>query len=99
MSKSLAKSVPDWVRHDVLDGTWRIGDSDTSEYEWNILDARMKGFRAVFIMSVPLMAVCLTASLLLADVIIKGDDVPEETRSHDSNEMTEPCIVTRDRAR
>ena len=99
MSKSLGKSVPDWVRHNVLDGTWRIGDSDTSEYEWVILDARMKGFRAVFIMSVPLMAVCLTDSLLVADVILKGDDVPEETRSHDSNEMTEPCTVTRDRAR
>ena len=93
MSKSLGNSVPDWVRHDVLDGTWRIGDSGTSEYEWNILNARMKGFQAVFIMSVPLMAVCLTASLLVADVILKGDDVSEETRSHDSNELTEPRPV------
>ncbi|KAJ4108658.1 hypothetical protein NW768_012190 [Fusarium equiseti] len=89
MSKALRNAVPDWVRDDVLDGTWRIGHSGTSEYERDILNARMKGFQAVFIMSVPLMAVCLTASLLVADIVLKGDDVPGEKRPRNSEERTE----------
>jgi hypothetical protein len=89
MSKALGNAVPDWVRDDVLDGSWRIGDSATSEYERDILNARMQGFRAVFIMSIPLMAVCLMISLLVADIILKGDNVSEETSSHNSEERAE----------
>ncbi|OBS25307.1 hypothetical protein FPOA_05840 [Fusarium poae] len=91
LSKSLGEAVPDWVRDTVLDGTWRAGDSGTSEYESNILEARMEGFRAVFIMSVPMMAICLLASLLVADIILKGDNdnVSEETRSRDGEQRVE----------
>ncbi|KAH6993970.1 major facilitator superfamily domain-containing protein, partial [Fusarium venenatum] len=86
LSKSLGEAVPNWVRDSVLDGTWRAGDSGTSEYESNILGARMEGFRAVFTISVPLIALCLIASLLVADIILKGDNdnVSEETKSRDS---------------
>ncbi|CEF78893.1 hypothetical protein FGSG_12335 [Fusarium graminearum PH-1] len=88
LSKALGEAVPDWVRDAVLDGTWRIGDPGTSEYESDILDARMEGFRAVFIMSVPLMALCLIASLLVADIILKGDNdnVSEDARSRNSEQ-------------
>lgn len=88
LSNALGEAVPDWVRDAVLDGTWRIGDPGTSEYESDILDARMEGFRAVFIMSVPLMALCLIASLLVADIILKGDNdnVSEDARSRNSEQ-------------
>ncbi|KAI6773901.1 hypothetical protein HG531_000750 [Fusarium graminearum] len=88
LSKALGEAVPDWVRDAVLDGTWRIGDPGTSEYESDILDARMEGFRAVFIMSVPLMALCLIASLLVADIILKddNDNVSEDARSRNSEQ-------------
>jgi hypothetical protein len=89
MSKALGKAVPDWVRDDVLDGSWRISKSGTNEYDRDILNARMQGFRAVFIMSVPLMAVCLIVSLLVADIILKGDNASEETSSHNSEERAE----------
>ncbi|EKJ74544.1 hypothetical protein NXS19_007251 [Fusarium pseudograminearum] len=88
LSKALGEAVPDWVRDVVLDGTWRIGDPGTSEYESDILNARMEGFRAVFIMSIPLMALCLIASLLVADIVLKGDNdnVSEDARSRDSEQ-------------
>lgn len=47
-------------------------------YEPDILDARMEGFRIVFIIMVPMMVACLFASLFVADVILKGDARNEE---------------------
>lgn len=69
----LQRTVPSWLRTDVLDGAWEIGEVGTEAYQSDILDARMKGFRAVFIIQVPLMALCLLASLLVADIVLKDD--------------------------
>ncbi|KAH7003123.1 major facilitator superfamily domain-containing protein [Fusarium venenatum] len=66
-------TIPDWLRDSVLDGTWSVQDASTEQYVGAILDARMQGFRVIFIITVPLMALCLGASFLVDDIILKGD--------------------------
>ncbi|KAF9772489.1 hypothetical protein IL306_009793 [Fusarium sp. DS 682] len=65
--------IPGWLRGRILDGTWAAGDANTKGFEGAILDARMQGFRVIFIMTVPLMALCLLASFMVDDIILKGD--------------------------
>ncbi|PGH29676.1 hypothetical protein GX50_07561 [[Emmonsia] crescens] len=69
----MRRMVPDSIRALVLDGTWRVGEKGTEKFKPDILDARMEGFRVVFISLVPLMGLCLLASFFIADVILKGD--------------------------
>ncbi|KAG5811042.1 hypothetical protein H9Q74_013740 [Fusarium xylarioides] len=75
LTKALSQSnvLPQWLRDRVLDGTWAIGDPTTVEFESAIIDARMQGFRVIFITTIPLMALCLLASLLVDDIVLKGD--------------------------
>jgi hypothetical protein len=65
--------VPEWLRDRVLDGTWAAGDPNTREFESAILDGRMQGFRVIFIITIPLLALCLLASFLVDDIVLKGD--------------------------
>jgi hypothetical protein len=58
----------------VLEGRWRLGDPTKAVQDAAILDARMKGFQAVFAMLVPLMAICLLGSFFVSDEILKGDE-------------------------
>jgi hypothetical protein len=76
--RALRRTIPDALRKRVLDGTWRLGEKGTAEYEPAILSARMEGFRVVFIILVPMMVACLFASFFVADVILKGDAKNEE---------------------
>ncbi|KJK80990.1 hypothetical protein H634G_03523 [Metarhizium anisopliae BRIP 53293] len=99
LDKALRRSVPDSLRARVLNGTWRIGETDTERFESDILNARMQGFRVVFIILVPLMAVCLLASFFVADVVLTGDaekqepkDTDEESPSDDSTMMPGPGV-------
>jgi len=62
----------------VMDGSWKIGEADTLEFQSIILDAKMKGFRVIFIMLVPLMVLCLLGSLFVADIVLKGDAKKKE---------------------
>lgn len=71
--KAMQGKVPDSLRARVLDGTWRVGEKGTERFENDIMDARMEGYRVVFIMLVPLMGLCLLASFFVADVVLKGD--------------------------
>lgn len=70
---ALQRSVPSSLRESVLNGTWNLGDVGTEAFQSDILEARMKGYRAVFIMQVPLMALCLLVSLFVADMALKDD--------------------------
>ena len=72
-------TIPEWLRDSVLDGTWSASDA-TQRYESAILSARMQGFRGIFIMTVALMALCLGASFLVNDVVLKGDSAQQERR-------------------
>ncbi|RKL48643.1 hypothetical protein BFJ72_g1542 [Fusarium proliferatum] len=76
LSKHLSpqsNAVPKWLRDRVLGGTWAVGDSNTAEFESAIINARMQGFRVIFITTIPLMALCLLASFLVDDIVLKGD--------------------------
>ncbi|KAF4443934.1 DHA14-like major facilitator efflux transporter (MFS transporter) [Fusarium acutatum] len=75
LSKALSQSsvLPQWLRDRVLDGTWAVGDPNTAEFERAIIDARMQGFRVIFITTIPLMALCLLSSFLVDDIVLKGD--------------------------
>ncbi|KAK7754423.1 hypothetical protein SLS62_003718 [Diatrype stigma] len=57
----------------VLGGSWQLGDMDAAAFEPATLAARLSGFRAVFVMSVPLMGVCLFASFFVTDVVLQRD--------------------------
>ncbi|KAM0240025.1 hypothetical protein ACHAPO_003005 [Fusarium lateritium] len=76
------KTIPDWLRDSVLDGTWSVQDASTEQHMGAILDARMQGFRVIFIITVPLMALCLGASFLVDDIILKGDDQNDGRDNH-----------------
>lgn len=75
LSKALSQpnAVPEWLRDRVLDGTWAVGDPTTAEIESAIVDARMQGFRVIFVTTIPLMAICLLVSFLVDDIVLKGD--------------------------
>ncbi|KAF5674257.1 alpha-L-rhamnosidase [Fusarium denticulatum] len=75
LRKALSQSsaLPQGLRDRVLDGAWTVGDPTTAEFESAIIDARMQGFRAIFITTIPLMALCLLASFLVNDIMLKGD--------------------------
>lgn len=73
LDKGLQEKVPSWLRSSVLDGTWTLGSKGTEQFESAILDARMHGFKIVFVMQIPLMALCLIGSFFVADIVLKGD--------------------------
>lgn len=98
MASTLGKTVPETLRKSVLEGSWRPGDEGSERWEADILGARMEGFRTVFIMQIPLMAVCLLGSLFIADLILQGDPKKEQsqgaelqTQEHgEENQSAEP---------
>jgi hypothetical protein len=83
LDKSLRDTVPDSLRARVLNGTWRIGEKGTDIYQSTILEGRMDGLRVVFIMSVPLMGLCLLAVLFVDDLKLKGDAKSEKPKEKD----------------
>ena len=71
---ALRSQIPADLVPVVLEGRWRLGDPTKAVQDAAILDARMKGFQAVFAMLVPLMAICLLGSFFVFDEILKGDE-------------------------
>ncbi|KAJ5772274.1 Major facilitator superfamily domain general substrate transporter [Penicillium odoratum] len=69
----LRDAVPSDLLSEVLDGNWTISDASTEEYRSQILDAKMKGFRVVFIILIPLMCLCFIGNFFVADTVLKGD--------------------------
>lgn len=62
----------------VMKGHWQPGDDATAGLDTLILDARMKGFQAVFAMLVPLITICLIGSFFVSDKVLMGDEKQEE---------------------
>ena len=83
LDRSLRGKVPDSIRARVMNGTWRIGEEETQNYQLEILDARMDGFRVIFAMLVPLMVICLVVVFFVDDLVLKGDDKVKEPREKD----------------
>lgn len=86
--------IPEWLRDRVLDGTWSTNDPATKDYESAILSARMQGFRVIFIITVPLMALCLGASFLVDDIVLKGDSA-QQGRRDESGEGQDQATAAR----
>ncbi|KAF4343752.1 alfa-L-rhamnosidase [Fusarium beomiforme] len=89
-----SKDIPAWLSDRVLDGTWATGDPNTKGFEGAILDARMQGFRVIFIITVPLLTLCLLASFLVDDVILKGDKCKGDMREREQGSKPENKTVT-----
>ncbi|KAI1053725.1 hypothetical protein LB507_007420 [Fusarium sp. FIESC RH6] len=89
-------TIPEWLRDSVLDGTWSASDPATKDYESAILSARMQGFRVIFIITVPLMALCLGASFLVDDIILEGDSAQQKRRDEhgEGQEQATPAEST-----
>lgn len=77
-SAALRGKVSSSLQTQVLDGSWEIGEAGTEVFQSDILDAKMKGFRVVFIILVPLMCLCTLGSLFVDDIVLKGDEKKDE---------------------
>ncbi|KAL0938281.1 major facilitator superfamily transporter [Colletotrichum truncatum] len=74
MKSALSEDMPMTLRLRVTGGTWHPGEVDFREWEPAILDAKMKGVRAVFIMQAPLMFLCLIGCWFIPNVALQGDN-------------------------
>jgi hypothetical protein len=70
---AVPNDLPDGLRTQVIEGKWQRGDPDSDAWESDILDAKMAGIRAVFIMLVPLLGLCLLGCFFIPDKVLKGD--------------------------
>ncbi|PSN67297.1 MFS general substrate transporter [Corynespora cassiicola Philippines] len=83
-------SVPDEVRARVSEGTWRVGLPELGSWDNAVLDAKMKGIRAVFTILVPLVGLCLISCWWIPNAVLKGDEPPpqqERPQPEDSKAM------------
>ncbi|KAI1080416.1 MFS general substrate transporter [Whalleya microplaca] len=80
MKSGLSDSIPSDLRSRVINGMWQRGETGSATWESDILDAKLKGVHAVFIMMVPMMAVCLLGCVFIPNVRLKGDPKSTETK-------------------
>lgn len=69
---SLPADLPPGITSAVRGGTWQIGD--TPAWDDAILDAKMKGIHSVFVVFVPLIALCLVGCIWIKGIPLLGDD-------------------------
>lgn len=74
---ALRARIPSDLVSTVMKGHWQPGDAATAGLDALILDARMKGFQAVFAMLVPLITLCLVGSFFVSDKILQDDEKQE----------------------
>lgn len=79
LQTTLRGKIPASLLSRVLNGSWSISDT-SSEYDRDlILDAKMKSFRIVFTILVPLISLCFIANFFVADRKLHGDaEMPVE---------------------
>ena len=73
--------LPTELVRSVMDGSWRPVDPASASHVEAILDARMKGFRAVFALMIPLMAICFFGGLFVSDQVLRGDEKQTDGRA------------------
>jgi hypothetical protein len=83
MKSSLPSTLPSGIRGQLKDGSWEIGEPGSEAWESQILDAKMKGIRAVFILMAPLIGLCLLGCVYIPNTVLKGDDTDNGTSSRD----------------
>lgn len=90
---ALKGKAPSQILAGVFDGSWRIGDIDSPEIVAEVLAVGMHGFRVVFMIFAPLMAVCLLASSFAADIKLQGDDDKNEEKSEKREKKQEGPVA------
>lgn len=82
---ALPVDLPSSIRDQVNRGSWERGQPGTGQWDSQILDAKMKGIRAVFILLVPLVGLCLLGCSFIPDKQLPGDPRRNEiTRAGDT---------------
>lgn len=82
---ALPSGMPITLQSAVMDGTWDRGDPALAAWEPAILDAEMRGIRAVFIMLAPLVALCLLGCYFVPDTVLKGDEKVNKPQQTDQS--------------
>lgn len=82
---NVPNSIPAGLRTEVINGMWQPGDQGSAEWESTILNAKMKGVRAVFIMLVPLVGICLLACWWIPDTVLEGDHGKQHDNANKSS--------------
>ncbi|XXG95800.1 hypothetical protein Hte_002071 [Hypoxylon texense] len=80
MKAGLSDNIPPALQSRVIEGSWRRGESGSEMWESDILEAKYHGVRAVFIMMVPMMALCLLGCVFIPNVRLKGDAKKDDTK-------------------
>lgn len=80
MKSALPEMLPLTLRRQVIDGSWHTGVPGSGAWESKILDAKMKGIHAVFVMLVPLMGACLLGCFFIPNAVLEGDERNNHTR-------------------
>lgn len=71
--RALRNTVPSDILSKALDGSWSDNGAIAEQYGSQILDAKMRGFRVVFITLIPLMCLCFIGNFFVADAVLQGD--------------------------
>ncbi|OTA86298.1 hypothetical protein M434DRAFT_82197 [Hypoxylon sp. CO27-5] len=73
MKLGLSDAIPSSLRSRVIEGSWQRGEPGSEMWESAILDAKLNGVHAVFIMMVPMMALCLLSCFFIPNIRLNGD--------------------------
>ncbi|KAI0173514.1 MFS general substrate transporter [Hypoxylon sp. FL1284] len=84
MKSGLSGDIPSTLQQRVIDGSWQRGEPGSEMWESEILEAKYLGVHAVFIMMVPMMAVCLLGCVFIPNVRLKGDSKNDDTKEKKS---------------
>lgn len=83
MKSALPVDLPSSIREQVNSGSWERGQSGTGKWDDQILYAKMEGIRAVFILLVPLVGLCLLACYFIPNMELPGDPRRNENAEAD----------------
>ena len=78
MKSALPVDLPASIREQLDSGSWERGQPGTVKWDSQILDAKMKGVRAVFIMLAPLVGLCLLGCFFIPNRELPGDSKRNE---------------------
>ncbi|KAH8651310.1 major facilitator superfamily domain-containing protein [Xylariales sp. PMI_506] len=91
MEAALPAALPSSIRDQVVSGTWERGQSGSASWDSDILDAKMKAIRVIFIVLVPLVATCLLGCYFIPNEVLPGDSKlsPPAPRSEENKDRAE----------
>jgi hypothetical protein len=87
---ALPVDLPSSIREQVNSGSWERGQPGAGTWDTQILDAKMKGIRAVFSLLVPLVGLCLLGCLFIPNRELPGDPMRNENAEIGSTQRANP---------